>query len=278
VQTELGKELKERVVDCPPNPKKNFAGFFNDNLIPYFASYPEMVAYNYHIILEQHPKSLEVLGIALHNLELPIFKRYQRTMQEKVSYASSFSEYEGFPWPVVYEDQKVTSCFGYRNVEGGSTYHKGIDMRTNGIKEVIAVADGKVERINECWGKVVINHGGYKTSFTHLQDWNVKPGDTVQKGDVMGRAGARGPKQGVSRMTCTKFSDSDPEAYKDLGYHLHFEMEKNGEKVNPVCYFDEEVEVQEKLIGKNCKPFRNDVAHKCTGGVIAGLPLTQVVG
>jgi murein DD-endopeptidase MepM/ murein hydrolase activator NlpD len=74
---------------------------------------------------------------------------------------------------------------------------------------------------------VVINHGfGYKTRYAHMEDFNVKKGDRVKRGDLIGTVG----NSGLSTAP-----------------HLHYEILKDNKKVNPVNYFymdlnDEEYE------------------------------------
>ena len=64
---------------------------------------------------------------------------------------------------------------------------------------------------------VVIDHGyGFKTLYAHLSDVDVQPGQKVNRGTVIGEVGRNGLAQ---------------------GYHLHYEVIQNGNKVNPVYYF-----------------------------------------
>jgi murein DD-endopeptidase MepM/ murein hydrolase activator NlpD len=70
------------------------------------------------------------------------------------------------------------------------------------------------------WGygnSIIIDHGfGYKTRYAHLSAFNVKPGDKVKRGQIIGFVGSTG---------------------KSTAPHLHYEVEKNGKKVNPIHYF-----------------------------------------
>jgi murein DD-endopeptidase MepM/ murein hydrolase activator NlpD len=64
---------------------------------------------------------------------------------------------------------------------------------------------------------VVLNHGrGYKTLYAHLSKRIVNPGQKVKRGEIIGYMGSSGLAVGV---------------------HLHYEVIKNGEKVNPIHYF-----------------------------------------
>ena len=64
---------------------------------------------------------------------------------------------------------------------------------------------------------VFINHGyGYQTVYAHLSKTAVKPGKRVKRGEVIGYMGSTG---------------------LSVATHLHYEVIKNGQKVNPVHYF-----------------------------------------
>lgn len=100
--------------------------------------------------------------------------------------------------------------------------HTGQDFAAPLGTEVYATADGMIEKVESSkysgYGNcVVINHGfGYRTRYAHLSDFNCRLGQKVKRGNVIGYVGSTG------------FS---------TGPHLHYEVEKNGEKVNPVNFF-----------------------------------------
>jgi murein DD-endopeptidase MepM/ murein hydrolase activator NlpD len=113
-------------------------------------------------------------------------------------------------------------------------FHYGVDFSAEVGTPVYATADGVVEwivkppvdsidSINSDWpyygyGKViVINHGnGYETLYGHLSKFWIRKGSKVKKGDKIGEVGNTG------------FS---------TGSHLHYEVIKNGKKVNPANYY-----------------------------------------
>ena len=98
--------------------------------------------------------------------------------------------------------------------------HMGIDLVSDDLN-VYAAADGKISEVgyDELNGYYIsIEHDeGYVTKYKSLQNTgDFKVGNTVQRGQLLG-----------------KMSDSQGEEMED-GAHLHFEMYKNGESVNPL--------------------------------------------
>ena len=102
-----------------------------------------------------------------------------------------------------------------------SDFHLGIDLVSSkyGTDYIVAFESGKVTYAgyNGEYGNVVyIDHGnGYQTRYAHQKYLNVKVGDNVQKGDVLGYMGATG---------------------NVTGPHVHFEVRINGNTVNPYDY------------------------------------------
>jgi len=99
--------------------------------------------------------------------------------------------------------------------------HAGVDFTADRGTEVYATGDGVVEVVeSKRWGygkSIVINHGfGYKTLYAHLSKFEVKQGQKVKRGELIGLIGSTG---------------------KSTGPHLHYEVIKDGVKVNPIGYF-----------------------------------------
>ena len=66
---------------------------------------------------------------------------------------------------------------------------------------------------------IVLNHGnGFKTRYGHASELYVSAGDKVAQGQVIAKQGRTGRVRGVT------------------GIHLHFEIIKNGSRVNPLGY------------------------------------------
>lgn len=116
-----------------------------------------------------------------------------------------------FFFPV--ENGKLTSPFGWR----GRRPHKGIDIDLVTGDKVFACFEGKVRyaKFNSSYGNaVVIRHpNGLETYYAHLDRIDVKPGDYVQAGDVIGLGGNTG---------------------RSRGDHLHFEVRFLGVAIDPL--------------------------------------------
>lgn len=101
-----------------------------------------------------------------------------------------------------------------------SWFHKAIDIANASAPNILAADSGTV--IVAGWldnygygNRVVIDHGnGSKTLYAHMQSIFVKTGQTVARGDVLGRMGDTG---------------------RSTGTHLHFEIIKNGVYLDPLA-------------------------------------------
>lgn len=115
----------------------------------------------------------------------------------------------------------VTSEFGGRRdpITGQRDGHTGIDLAVPLGTPVRAALDGTVRtaHYNSSYGYyVLLDHGdGLSTLYAHCSQLLVSPGQTVSAGDVVALSGSTG---------------------RSTGPHLHFEVRKNGEQVNPRSY------------------------------------------
>ena len=112
-------------------------------------------------------------------------------------------------------------------------FHSGMDFSANIGTPVYATGDGKVIKAGweSGYGKVIkIDHGfGYVTWYAHLNDYKVRVGQKVVRGEVIGEVGDTG---------------------KSTGPHLHYEVHVKGKVVNPVNYYfmDLSAEDYDKMI------------------------------
>ena len=125
-------------------------------------------------------------------------------------------------WPTPAAARTVTSDFGVIRSAGGggSRRHQGIDISAPKGWPVFATADGVVSRVDRDrrgYGRyVVLSHAnGYSTLYAHLSKVSVKQGARVRAGETIGAIGRTG---------------------RATGYHLHYEVRRNGQPVNPRAY------------------------------------------
>ncbi len=98
----------------------------------------------------------------------------------------------------------------------GSEFHNGLDFRGNIGDPIIATADGKVEFTGTMsgYGQVVrLRHGhGYSTVYAHLSAIDVKTGQSLEAGDLVGKLGNTG---------------------RSTGPHLHYEVRRHDQVLDP---------------------------------------------
>lgn len=137
---------------------------------------------------------------------------------------------------------KIASGFGRRIHPIYKTWrnHTGIDFTGRIGTPIYATGDGKIIAPNDGMSGyglvVVINHGyGFQTLYAHLSKSLVRPGQLVKRGEIIGYLGNTG---------------------MSTGPHLHYEVIKNGVRVNPVHYFFQDLtpEEYEKVIEISSRP------------------------
>jgi hypothetical protein len=107
--------------------------------------------------------------------------------------------------------------------------HEGIDLTAALGTNIYATADGKVIQAGYRPGgfgkKVLIDHGhGFETIYGHCDEILVEPGQMVKRGEVIARVGSTG----LSKAP-----------------HLHYEVHVNGQPVDPINYFANDLSAKE---------------------------------
>ena len=149
--------------------------------------------------------------------------------------------------PVANKDLKrMASGYGMRIHPIYKTFklHTGMDFTAPVGTEIRATGNGvvsKVEFNGRGYGNnVVVNHGyGYQTLYGHMSRMTVRPGQRVNRGDIIGYVGNSGT---------------------STGPHLHYEVHRGGSPVNPVNYYyndlsPEEYELMVELSSKSGQSF-----------------------
>ncbi len=122
-------------------------------------------------------------------------------------------------WPV--EGGWVSSGFGMRAdpFTGQQSFHEGVDIATRMGSEILAMGDGVVSHSGEKTGyglMVEVTHeSGLVTRYAHVRTALAKVGDRVSRGQTIALVGSTG---------------------RSTGPHLHFEVVRNGQPVNPARY------------------------------------------
>ena len=118
---------------------------------------------------------------------------------------------------------RVASGFGYRidPIYKTVKLHAGLDFAAPQGTPIYATANGTVTVAgntgNGYGNHVVINHGyGYETLYGHMVRVKARVGQQIKRGEVIGYVGSTG---------------------KSTGPHCHYEVHKNGQKIDPVYFF-----------------------------------------
>ena len=126
--------------------------------------------------------------------------------------------------PVNNKDLKrMASGYGWRTdpFTKARKFHYGMDFSSPQGTPVYATGDGVVIRADDAssgYGNHIrIDHGyGYVTLYGHLSAYNVRAGQRVKRGDLIGKVGS---------------------TVRSEAPHLHYEVMKNGEHINPIHFY-----------------------------------------
>ena len=146
---------------------------------------------------------------------------------------------EQFPSAVPLEkgNYSVTSNYGIRvhPISDKEKKHYGIDLATARGKYVYSAASGTILNIlfsKKGYGThIIIKHRfGFETLYGHLNKVLVRKGQTVKQHEMIGAVGRTG---------------------SSTGYHLHYEILKNGNKIDPILSFNLKKNIYSHLIKSN---------------------------
>jgi len=134
--------------------------------------------------------------------------------------------------PVANKDlSRMASGYGPRihPIYKTQKFHAGMDFSAKTGTPIYATGDGKISKVRRSrrgYGNhVIINHGyGYKTLYAHMKKYIVKRGEKVKRGDLIGYVGSTGT---------------------SVAPHLHYEVHKDGRKINPVNFYYNDLNANE---------------------------------
>lgn len=127
--------------------------------------------------------------------------------------------------------KRMASGYGYRihPIYKVRKMHWGTDFSAPTGTPIYATGDGKVTKYRRSragYGNhIIIDHGyGYQTLYAHMSKLDVRRGQKVKRGDIIGYIGSSG---------------------RSTAPHLHYEVIKDGRKINPVNYFFNDLSPEE---------------------------------
>jgi len=126
--------------------------------------------------------------------------------------------------------KRIASGFGYRvdPIYKIRKFHAGLDFSAPQGTPIYATGNGTIEQADYSTGgygnQVWINHGyGYRTHYCHMVKIK-KTSGTVKRGEVIGYVGSTG---------------------KSTGPHLHYEVERKGQKIDPIHFFYNDLAIED---------------------------------
>ena len=146
--------------------------------------------------------------------------------------------------PMAYQSSRISSHFGRRRhpIYGDVRIHWGVDYPAPTGSQIYAAGDGVVEmaQYRSGYGNYVrIRHNSeYSTAYGHMKGYakGIRKGTRVKQGQLIGYVGSTG---------------------RSTGPHLHYEIIRNGQRVNPLTV---KATASENLSGKNLTNFKYAVA------------------
>ncbi len=189
--------------------------------------YREIEGYDNSKLIVNTTKRLEVLikQVVVQSRSLEELESLAKSMEDLLGGMPSIQ-------PIHKSDLKrMASGFGYRRdpFTKKRRFHQGMDFTAPRGTPVYATGDGIVGRVdNRAAGygnHVRIDHGfGYVSLYAHLSKYNVKRRQKVKRGDIIGYVGSTG---------------------RSVGPHLHYEIFKDGKRVNPLNYYSGNLTAEE---------------------------------
>lgn len=189
--------------------------------------YENLTGYNNSELVVNTAKRLDKIASQLY-VQSKSFDEVFELAKNKAEMLSSIPAIQ----PVKNTDlRRISSYFGVRTdpFYKVNKFHQGVDFSAPIGTEVFSTGDGKVVKVEKSkWGygnTLEIDHGfGYVTKYGHLNDFKVRKGEKVKRGQLIATIGNTG---------------------KSTAPHLHYEVHKNGRAVNPIHFFFNDLSPEE---------------------------------
>jgi len=194
--------------------------------------------------IKEKKEQIKELGLQLEEIEeiIGVQKDDNNTLIQRVTLAKLTSSVKTFMLQTIPSECplptcKITSKFGWRThpLTKNKKFHNGLDLRAARRTEVRSTADGVVRYIQDKneggFGRVIIiaHNYGFETLYGHLRFVDVKLGDVISKGQVIGKSGNSG---------------------KSDGPHLHYEVRYGGRILNPTDFIKWNMQNYEEIFEK----------------------------
>jgi murein DD-endopeptidase MepM/ murein hydrolase activator NlpD len=222
------KSLQQTMAELEKRDNEVYRAIFEANPIPDSARAKE-IEKKQQIAKVENMRQNELLNsimTSLDNLEARMeaqktsYKEVDELLKNKEELLASTPAIQ----PVSNKDlNRIASGFGFRidPVYKTAKMHAGLDFAAPQGTPIYATANGTVttggNSGNGYGNHVIIDHGyGYETLYGHMVRVKTGPGTKVKRGEVIGWVGSTG---------------------KSTGPHCHYEVHKNGEKIDPIYFF-----------------------------------------
>ncbi|AWH85100.1 peptidase M23 [Flavobacterium album] len=192
--------------------------------------YKEMEGYNNSELVISTTKKLDIISKALV-VQSKSLDEIAKLAKDKEKLLTSIPAIQ----PVKNEDlRQMASGFGYRSDPFTKIrkFHAGMDFSARTGTPIFATGDGVIvaadNKMSGYGNRIVIRHGfGYETLYGHMSKFKAKAGQKVKRGDVIGYVGSTGRSEAP---------------------HLHYEVHKNGEVVNPLNFYYGNISAKEYIL------------------------------
>ena len=183
-------------------------------------AYQVSIAYGFQREAPEAEHAFGVDPVPTHYASLNQYDRLQDAL-DRSSVGGSIHLANSTPsiWPV---KGHITSTYGVRQdpFSGEGVFHRGVDISAPHGSPVRATADGFVSMVGWDAGlgktiKILHGNNGFGTTYGHLKEYLVRPGQAVQRGELIGLVGSTG---------------------RTTGAHLHYEVKSKGLTINPYRY------------------------------------------
>lgn len=203
--------IYESIFESQELPKKGFETYYEEEVENDYSKLVEETNTQLSILDKKLAKELYLLNDLVHESKMH---------EDMLTHIPAIQ-------PIDNKDLKRTaSGWGWRihPIYKIRKFHYGLDFTSPIGTPIYATGDAYVEyaipsteKASQGYGNVIIlNHSyGYKTLYAHMSRFNIKKGQKVKRGEIIGYVGSTG---------------------LSTGPHLHYEVIKDGQKVNPVNY------------------------------------------